>query len=229
VCACVRACVHARICARLRVCVRDDARSADKKTTWITVEKGNGSLKDARRSLAQKGDFDDALKKLKEAEEHFGAAWRWALPLHAEEDLEESAATWMGKKIANAQDRCKKLWHIIDTDKSTLQTIRAELHTLSKHEAGSKKMRLKLTKEKTELERQIQSNRDALSKDKDPEKCGAEGYVEILMDLEASSEKLKALAHEIDASKQFLSLGKTHIENAAKKVERLQRLPLIMS
>ena len=91
---------------------------------------------------------------------------------------------------------------------------------MSKNEAGSKKQRAKLTKQKAELEKQIQSNNDALSSNKDPNNCGAEAYVSILMDLEASSEKLKALAQEIDVCEQFLSQGKTHMENAVKKVSR---------
>jgi DNA repair exonuclease SbcCD ATPase subunit len=231
---CARACV--------RACVMRPGPLTE--TTCITVKEGNESRKNAEKNLSE-GDIDGSLKKLRRAEERVGficpisiqSAWNSVPPLHAdwtyekrelafcirfgsEEDFKDSSATWMAQKIANAQHRCKLLRRNIDTDKSILQAIKAELHTLSKNEAGSKKQRAKLTKQKAELEKQIQSNNDALSSNKDPNNCGAEAYVSILMDLEASSEKLKALAQEIDVCEQFLSQGKTHMENAVKKVSR---------
>ena len=202
------------------------------ETTCITVKEGKESWENAETNLS-KGDIDGSLNKLRRAEERVGDAWNSVPPLHAdwtyencelafcirfgsEENFKDSSATWIAQKIANAQDRCKLLRRTIDTDKSSLQTIEAELHNLSKNEAGSKKQRAKLTKQKAELDKQIQSNYDALSSNKDPSNCGAEAYVSILKDLEASSEKLKALAQKIDVCDQ----GKTHMENAAKKASR---------
>jgi hypothetical protein len=116
------------------------------------------SLDTAQKTL-ELADFDGSLKAINRAVQHFDAARRWVLPLHADvsSDSGDDFAAWITHKISNAQHRCKLLKKGIDSDGDRRNFIRKELNALS-DAPGTKQSRDKLKREMAQLDRQIELN-----------------------------------------------------------------------
>ncbi len=123
-----------------------------------SVDQGMVSLDTAQKTL-ELADFDGSLKAINRAVQHFDAARRWVLPLHADvsSDSGDDFAAWITHKISNAQHRCKLLKKGIDSDGDRRNFLRKEMNALS-NETGTKKSRDKLKREMAQLDRQIEAN-----------------------------------------------------------------------
>jgi hypothetical protein len=123
-----------------------------------SVDQGRVSLDTAQKTL-ELTDFDGSLTVLNRAVQHFDAARRWVLPLHADVSFDsgDEFAAWMTQKISNAQHRCKLLKKGIDSDGDRRNFIRKELNALS-DAPGTKQSRDKLKREMAQLDRQIELN-----------------------------------------------------------------------